>query len=146
MRRAKRSNAKGDAGVVTTVLLKYQAEYNRWPSTYAPGVKDTTDADWVHMMGPKPGSGPVPTNPKRIVFFEPSAGALAPTNTPDAGAFVDPWGKPFKFALDVDGDGQIDNPDGVGAKIRARALAWSAGPDGDYTTLTTSDERTTSWE
>jgi prepilin-type N-terminal cleavage/methylation domain-containing protein len=147
LKRTKISNARGDASVVVATLLKYQAEYNRWPSSYAPGVKDTTDKDWVNMMGPKPGSGPVPTNPKRIVFFEPSGGALAPTNTPAAGAFVDPWGNPFKFVVDVDGDGQIDNPDlNAGGKIRARALAWSAGPDGDYTTLTTSDERTTSWE
>jgi prepilin-type N-terminal cleavage/methylation domain-containing protein len=145
MKRAKISSTKGDAGVVATVLLKYQAEYNRWPSTYAPNTKDTTDKEWVNMMGPKPGSGPVPTNPKRIIFFEPGGGALS-TNGVHAGAFVDPWGNPFKFRLDLEGAGEILSPDPNAVKpIRARAIAWSAGSDGDYTTFP-DNEKVESWD
>ena len=136
MKRTAKARAKADAGVVATVLLKYQAEYNRWPATYVDERKDTTDKDWVAMMAPKPGSGPVPTNPKRIGFFEPGGGALA-TNGPYAGAFVDPWGMPYKFALDSAGSGSIGNPDpvpevGEPNPIRARAIAWSAGEDKTY--------------
>ena len=145
MKRAKLSSTRGDAGVVASVLLKYQAEYNRWPSTYVPDAVDTTDADWVNMMAPKPGSGSVPTNPKRIVFFEPGGGALS-TKAPFAGAFVDLWGTPFKFILDLDGDGQIENPHvNVGGQIRARVLAWSAGSDTNYATFLES-EKVESWE
>ena len=144
MRRAKRSNAKGDAGVATTVLLKYQAEYNRWPATYKPGSVDKTDAAWVAMMGPKPGSGTVPENPKRIVFFEPGGGALAKDGQ-YAGAFVDPWGMPFRFRLNQEGSDTMANPDSTSAtgEVRAPALAWSAGDDRDYDTWA---DNVKSWE
>ena len=143
LRRAAKARAQADAGVVATVLLKYQAEYNRWPTNYVPDMVDTTDADWVKMMAPQPGSGPVPTNPKRIVFFEPGGGALG-TNAPHAGAFVDAWGTPFKYRVDQDGDEQLANPnEDTGGILRARVLAWSAGPDGDYATW---DDNAASWE
>ena len=148
IKRAKISTAKGDAGIVATALLKYNAEYNRWPSTYAPDTVDTTDATWVGMMAPKPGSGAVPLNPKRFVFFEPGGGALGVDGQvakPEyIGAFVDPWGSPFKFRLDTDGSGQIDHPNAeVGGAVRGRVLAWSAGPDGDFTTWA---DNVTGWE
>ena len=144
MKRAKRSNAKGDAGVATTVLLKYQAEYNRWPDSYSPESRDKTDAAWVQMMGPQPGSGTVPENPKRIVFFEPGGGALA-KNGEHAGAFVDPWGNPFKFRLNREGGDTMANPDTTAenGEVRARALAWSAGPDGLYDTW---EDNVKGWE
>lgn len=47
--------------------------------------------------------------------------------------FNDPWGKPYRVALDVafaggDAyDGQIDTPNGT---LRMSVAAWSAGPDG----------------
>ena len=52
LKRTKISNTRGDAGLVAAALMKYQAEYNRWPATYAPDAKDTTDPDWVNMMAP----------------------------------------------------------------------------------------------
>lgn len=143
VKRMAKARAQGDAGVVATVLLKYQAEYNRWPATYAPETKDTTDREWVDMMSPKPGSGTVTNNLKRIVFFEPGGGALG-TNSPYVGAFVDPWGKPFKFRLDRAGAGKMANPDeDKGGEVPYRAVAWSAGPDGDYATW---PDNVKSWE
>lgn len=145
MKRAKLSNTRSDAGMAAAAMLKYQAEYNRWPSTYAPDVKDTTDADWVTMMNPQLGGPPLKDNFKRISFFEPGGGALS-TNGLMAGAFVDPWGHPFKFRLDLEGAGEITSPDPNALKpIRARAIAWSAGSDGDYTTFA-SDEKVESWD
>jgi prepilin-type N-terminal cleavage/methylation domain-containing protein len=149
LRRAKLSTAKGDAGVVVTVLLKYQAEYNRWPGFYGttPGEENLTDKVWVDAMSPPPrqdGDPPSKYNFKHIVFFEPGSKTLAPTDDPNAGAFVDPWGTPFRYQLDIDGDGQCahPNPD-VGGDIPFRAIAWSAGPDHDHTTW---DDNAMSWE
>jgi len=137
MKRAKISNTKSDAGVVASVMMKYQTEYNRWPSTYASG-RDTTDGDWVDMMAPKPGDV-VPTNPKRIVFFEPGGGALNAD-----GAFVDTWGHAFRFRLDETGTGEVANPDADrGGMLRGRVVAWSAGEDGDYETWA---DNVKSWE
>ena len=147
LRRAKISTAKGDAGVAVTVLLKYQAEYNRWPGFYKPaqGDENLTDKVWVDTMSPEPGTPkPPPSNLKRIVFFEPGAKALAPAGDPNAGAFVDSWGTPFQYQLDIDGDGQCvhPNPD-VGGNIPFRAIAWSAGPDRDHATW---EDNVVSWE
>lgn len=146
LKRAKISTARGDAGVAVTVLLTYQAEYNRWPGFYksAAGTENLTDKTWVETMSPKPGGTLPASNPKRIMFFTPSGGALAPAGEPNAGAFVDPWGTPFGYQLDIDGDGQCahPNPDVVGT-IALRAIAWSAGPDRDHATW---EDNVVSWE
>lgn len=138
MKKAKIAGVKSDAGVVASALLKYQSEYNRWPGTYLPAGEGRTDAEWVEMMAPKPGQD-VDNNWKRIVFFEPGGGAL------DAGgAFVDLWDRPFYFRVDLSGTGEMDNPNvDKGGKVRARAVAWSAGEDGDATTWA---DNVKSWE
>ena len=136
VKRAKISGTQGDAMLVATSLMRYQAEYNRWPSTYP--NRYTTDDDWVGMMAPRPGVS-VPANPKRIIFFEPGGGALD-----DRGYFVDGWGNPFRFRLDTTGREEVDNPDeDAGGTIAERAIAWSAGPDGDYGTWA---DNVKSWE
>jgi len=138
MKKAKIAGVKSDAGVVATALLKYQTEYNRWPESYLLAGEGQTDAAWVNMMAPKP-EAKVDNNWKRIVFFEPGGGAL------DAGgAFVDAWGRAFYFRMDLSGAGEMDNPDvDKGGKVRARAVAWSAGEDGDATTWA---DNVKSWE
>jgi prepilin-type N-terminal cleavage/methylation domain-containing protein len=37
MKKAKIAGVKSDAGIVATALLKYQAEYNRWPESLPAG-------------------------------------------------------------------------------------------------------------
>lgn len=139
MKRARISNTKSDAGIAASTLLKYRSEYNRWPAPYADSGEGDTDDDWVEMMAPTPGSGSVPANPKRISFFEPGSGAVA-----DNGSFSDTWGRPFRFQLDLDGDGQMNNPnEEVTGQLRARALVWSGGPDTD---LETWADNVKSWE
>jgi len=145
MKRARISNTRGDANVVASVLLKYQMEYNRWPSTYVENSVDSTDSIWVNMMAPQPDGGLLPTNPKRIVFFEAGGGALEDdSSSPHAGSFVDSWGNPFRFRLNQTGTDQMDNPNvDIGGQIRAQALAWSAGPDGNHATW---DDNVAGWE
>ena len=145
LKRAKAASAKGDAGVVASVLQKYQSEYNRWPGFYAEEESHYTDARWVEVMSPDPVvTAPSPYNVKRIVFFEPSGGALAPDGDPNVGAFVDPWGHPYEYQIDTDLDGVIAHPSGVGT-IPARVIVWSAGPDGQYE-FVDGDDNVTSWE
>lgn len=143
LERASKATAKADADVVVTVMVKYQTEYNRWPNFYfdedAPHL---TDNVWVQAMSPSPGGKPSPSNLKRILFFEAGAGALDETT----GAFVDPWKQqPYEYALDLDGDGTVANPETASATatIPGRAIAWSAGPDKD---LTTWADNVKSWE
>ena len=129
-----------DAGVVTTVMLKYHADYNRWPGFATNNeAQHLTDGVWVKAMSPAPGEPMPPSNPKRIVFFEAGAGALDKTT----GAFVDPWGNPFEFQVDVDGNGEMGHPAEGAQTFRLQAIAWSAGPDGDYASW---EDNPTSWE
>ncbi len=151
VRRATLSRTRGDARMVVSTMGKYHAEYNRWPRSYVDEQKDMTDANWVQTMAPDPNlNATVPDNFKRILFFEAGGGAVAPAIKPDGkphphpGSFADPWGNPFQFKLDVAGAGEMANPnEDVGGVIRGKALAWSAGPDGDYDTW---DDNETSWE
>ena len=145
LKRSKIARARADAGVVATVLLKYQAEYNRWPGLYVKAVRDTTDADWVNTMAPKPEGATLTNNYKRIVFFEPGGGALA-TNGVYKGAFVDPWGNPYVYRLDQEGSGDLLNPDEIkGGRLRTRVAAWSWGPDGK-SAFTNGHDNVMSWE
>lgn len=149
LRRAKVAQAKADAGVVTTVLLKYQAEYNRWPGFYATeeaaGQLHLTDKGWVDVMSPSPEvNTPNKDNVKRIIFFSPGGGVLGVADGPYPGGFVDPWGNAFSYRVDQDQDGNILNPDAdATGMLRVRALAWSAGPDGDPDTW---EDNVKSWE
>lgn len=140
IKRAKVAQAKADAGVVMAIMTKYRAEYNKWPPL-ATAQTDAlrTDADWVKAMSPQPGGGFDANNPKRIVFFQPGAGAIDATS----GAFVDPWGQPFVYVLDLEGTGQMDDPSGSGQQLGATVLAWSAGPDQDETTF---EDNPVSWK
>lgn len=146
MKRMAKARTQSDANVAASVLQKYQAEYNRWPPAYMPEGKGETTAEWVDLMAPKPEESKdiyKLNNPKRIVFFEPGGGALA-AGGDYKGAFVDAWGKPFSFRVDLEGTGEMDNPNvDVGGKLRARSLAWSAGPDGD---LETWEDNVAGWE
>ena len=141
LKRAKKSQAKADAGVAVTVLLKYQTEYNRWPGFSATTNMLYTDKEWVDTMSPSPGGAPPQYNPKRIILFEPGAGALAADGA-NVGAFVDPWGNPFQYVPDLDGDSTLADP-ATGQEIRARAIAWSAGEDGAYDSW---EDNVKSWE
>ena len=140
LKRASAARARADANVVVSVMMKYRAEYNRWPGFATNNdAQHLTDSVWVNAMCPEPGTPMPPSNPKRIVFFEPGGGAL------DAGgAFVDAWGRSFYFRMDLSGTGEMDNPDGdKGGTLRVRTLAWSAGEDGDATTWA---DNVKSWE
>ena len=142
LKRAKVSTAKADAGVVATVMTKYHAEYNRWPGFIQTDDRHYTDRNWVQTMNPEPGSPASAFNLKRISFFAPGAGALAPVGALHEGAFVDPWGNPYEYGVDLDRDGLIPHPN-TASNIRARVIVWSAGPGGDHDVWA---DNVTSWE
>jgi len=132
MRRAANARAKSDADVVVATLMKYQMEYNRWPPMTAVSQNPDvylTDKAWVDIMSPLPDAQRTVANFNKIVFFEPGGGALD-----ENGAFVDSWGNPFRFSLDLTGSEEFANPDpDPDAKepttIHTKVIAWSMGSD-----------------
>ena len=154
MKRSKISSTKGDAGVVVGTLMKYWTEYNKFPPlTLSVAPADyVTDKNWVTAMCPPAGSPRTLVNFNQIVFFEAGGGAVASdllpngNANPNAGAFVDAWGNPFMYRVDIDGDGLITSPNpNESQPIRAQVIAWSAGSDAFYTTFP-DDEKVESWD
>lgn len=143
LNRAQNAQAKSDAGVVVATLLKYRTEYNRWPGFATNSEpQHLTDSVWVEAMSPETGTDLPPSNPKRIIFFEAGAGSLS-TNLPYKGSFVDSWGTPFEYQVDLDGNGEMGHPADAGQTFQAQAIAWSAGKDRDHETWA---DNVPSWE
>ncbi len=55
-------------------------------------------------------------------------------DSPTTVGLFDPWGRPYHVRFDGDGDGYVENPSAAGNKIKALAVIWSAGKDGDSAT------------
>lgn len=150
MKKAKNSQAQADLGVVQGALMKYRMEYNRWPDVKAVhGGYAGTSERWVEIMNPDvtTGSGKRDAdNFRQLRFLEIGKGMVADSGR-YKGAFCDPWthssGRvPYLYAVDDDGDGKVDPPDGSD-EVQAQVLVWSAGADGDWDTW---EDNVASWE
>lgn len=152
LKRVKVAQARSDAQVVVVTMSKYRMEYNRWPAVdeVAEGFPGTSKA-WVDIMNPEITTGAGkrdPNNFRQLRFIEMGKGMKIDDGKHEGG-FGDPWphkdGRlPYLYALDNDGDGMIPNPNTESNNlIRADVIAWSAGPDGDYSTW---NDNVGSWE
>ena len=153
LKRVKVAQARSDAQIVVATMSKYRLEYNRWPelSEVAEGYSGTTK-EWVDIMNPEITTGTSAkrdkNNFRQLRFLEMGKGMKIESGEYEGG-FGDPWGHskgrvPYLYALDDDGDGMIPNPNTESNNlIRADVIAWSAGPDGDYSTW---KDNVGSWE
>ena len=128
-----KSQARTDAISVATVLSAYRNEYGRWPSWSGidPAGENRTDAPWVAVMsaedaGPVSFAGYRVHNAKMVRFWTQDPASLS------TGALVDPWGNPYHYKFDRNGDGSIASPDekDEDSSIHASVIVWSLGPDG----------------
>lgn len=153
LKRVKVAQARSDAQVVVATMAKYRLEYNRWPKVeeVAEGYAGTSK-EWVEIMNPEITTGTSakrdPNNFRQLRFLEMGKGMKIESGEHEGG-FGDPWGHPkgrlpFLYALDDNGDGMVRNPNSESNNlIRADVIAWSAGPDGDYSTW---NDNVGSWE
>ncbi len=144
------------AGTVNLVfaLQEYHTRYGHWPDFTGDGLflDEQRQAQLMRVLLAKDAVN----NPRKILFIE------LPTATeshshyhagidPKTDAFIDPWGQPYRIALDTTGTGTITNPDPDGVPIHASVIAWSLGKDGQQGvlanpgTLRGSDD-VTSWQ
>ena len=134
LQKAKKSTARSGAMIVETGLAKYRMEYGVWPDfAKGKGKKHLTDSEFLETMMPKGDGAPPADNLKRVRFIEGSK------ETVKDGQFVDPWGHPYQYLVnetpkDAMELGSFGNGYDGEKTIRAKALVWSAGPDGKHET------------
>ncbi|MCE9612376.1 MAG: hypothetical protein K8R23_19425 [Chthoniobacter sp.] len=125
--------ARMDSANLTTALRAYLAEYGQWPAFTGDGLflDEVRNAQLLHTLCAKDDA----SNPRKILFFEgrnadKSRGKYRKGFNPETGAYIDPWGNPYRLVLDSDYDGQIANPYVDDPPIGARVIVWSPGKDG----------------
>lgn len=98
---ARKASAKNDVRNIATAVSAYIVEYERPPSTNL-AAQNLDGALLQALMG----SNALGLNPRRIVFLKAQQAKNGKSGLTD-GAFVDPWGGPYRILLDADRDGMI---------------------------------------
>jgi prepilin-type N-terminal cleavage/methylation domain-containing protein len=160
--RAEVAKAQQAVNGLATGFKSYYTEYGKWPIAYS-GTGPFSYEDFIvdqnlvallsgqdpssstYLPTPNPaawkdsppggsyGSSPSATiqgNTRKIVFLE-----FKKADLDSSGRFVDPWGKPYHFRLDVNYQNSIYNPFSLQTSTYAVTnglLIWSVGPDGQY--------------
>ena len=153
---ARRTQAKNDLTQIVTAVNAFYTEYGKYPGASADDtaiIPNNTLFDILrNMTGAAQGNV---SNPRGIIFISPPyakdlnnpRSGIAPQNvtaivggvptvTIPIGSFVDPWGTPYRAAIDTGYDNQIaPNPytanTGAGpSPLNIGVIAWSAGKDG----------------
>ena len=138
--RAKKVQAKNDLTQIVTAVNAYYTEYGKYPIvTDDTPLANTSDLFYTLRAIPSGTANSAnAANPRQIVFISPGEDT-SQTNPKGKvgsdGKFCDPWGQPYKIAIDGNYDNQIANPynadTGAGpATVRQGVLTWSGGKDG----------------
>jgi prepilin-type N-terminal cleavage/methylation domain-containing protein len=146
-KQAKRTQAKNDLTQIVTAVNAYYTEYGKYPLV-ADDTPITVNNLLFDVLRNKTGSTPGnASNPRGIVFISPpdvkdqnlpKSGIATLTVTVNGvsipiGSFVDPWGTPYRVAIDGTYDNQITNPYTANAgsgTLTIGVIAWSLGADG----------------
>jgi len=140
--RAKKLQAKNDVTQIVTAVNAFYTEYGKYPLvTDDTPIANNSDLLYtlrgVAIGANAPVNGVPAVNSRAIVFISP-AEDTSQTNPKgkigSTGQFCDPWGQPYKIAIDGNYDNQITNPytadTGAGpGTLRQGVLAWSYGKD-----------------
>ena len=137
---AKKTQAKNDVTQLVTAVNAFYTEYGKYPVvTDDTPIANTGDLMYTLRGVASGANGSDAINPRKIAFLNvadakdqtlPRAGI----KTSD-GQWYDPWGSPYKIAIDGTYDNQIANPyggtGGAGSDpIRQGVIAWSLGKNG----------------
>lgn len=130
----------GDAPLAVLALLRaltdYRAQYGEFPwgltgyDAPAADIEDNAtgiqvESGVVRMLGGENING---RNPSNTVFI-----AIQPTQLNAEGAYVDPWGNPYKYMCDYDGDDRVKiqfSNFSTTTNLDTAAAVWSRGSDG----------------
>lgn len=139
---AKRASAKNDVVQIATAVTAYETEYGRLPATNTSGVD--LDGDVLKALM---GSNASSLNPRQIVFLEVQTAKRGKGGITN-GAFVDPWGTPYKVAYDGDYDNQLTGVGTNNASVMKKVAVWNTPNNhSDTATAVKKQKRyATSWE
>ncbi len=126
---AKKSKASTECMSLKSAIVMYESEFSCWPANVS-GSADAlvNGSDYVKMCKILTGE-----NAKKMVFYEVGVGY------DDNKGILDPWGRPYQVALDVDFDGiikesnipavkEVNSVNGrSGQNLRSRVAVYSFG-------------------
>ncbi len=150
---AKKSKASSECQSLKAAIVMYESEFSCWPAN----MSGSTDAlvssgDYTKLCKILTGE-----NSKKMVFYEVGVGY------DESKGILDPWGRPYQIALDVNFDGKLSESNipaikavnsvngRSGQDLRSRVAVYAFGvPEGDknandVTTLAKKKKMVTSW-
>jgi prepilin-type N-terminal cleavage/methylation domain-containing protein len=144
---AKKTQAKNDLTQIVNAVNAYYTDYGKYPlaaadTTFGPAGSLNDDLFFTLRAVANGANAGNVANPRVIVFISPPyvkdpanprSGIGTPTGT-GPGQYYDPWGTPYRVAIDGNYDNQLANPytqdTGAGpATLNVGVIAWSAGKD-----------------
>jgi prepilin-type N-terminal cleavage/methylation domain-containing protein len=158
------TQAKNDLTQIVNAVNAFYTDYGKYPlvtadTTYGPG--GTANNLLFSVLRGTDTSN----NPRQIVFISPQyvktpanprSGIATQATTINGisvaiGDYVDPWGTPYKVAIDGGYDNQLTNPytanTGAGpSSLINGVIAWSLGPDQIQGTTFTASDDVISWQ
>jgi prepilin-type N-terminal cleavage/methylation domain-containing protein len=139
---ARRTQAKNDLTQIVTAVNAYYTEYGKYPAaTDDATITDNSDLLYtLRAIAAGTANAGDAANPRKIVFISPpdvkndTAGNRRSGVSPTDGKYYDPWGTPYRAAIDTGYDNQMANPysanTGAGpGTLNIGVIAWSAGKD-----------------
>jgi prepilin-type N-terminal cleavage/methylation domain-containing protein len=141
--RARKTQAKNDLTQIITAVNAFYTEYGKYPlatgDAFITATSSPSNADLFYTLRAQPvglNAGNV-ANPRQIVYISPRVFGTIPARSGigSDGHFYDPWGTPYRVAIDGNYDNQITpNPygDNTGAgpsPLPQGVIAWSLGKD-----------------
>ena len=150
--RAKKVQAKNDLTQIVTAVNAYYTEYGKYPIATDDATLDNTKT--ANLFNTLRAIGTT-ENTRQIVFISPPEDASQANpkgKVGNTGLFCDPWGQPYKIAIDGNYDNQITpNPYGGSGgagpdPLRQGVIAWSLGKDKTQATTFTGSDDVISWQ
>jgi prepilin-type N-terminal cleavage/methylation domain-containing protein len=161
---ARQTQAKNDLTQIVNAVNAFYTDYGKYPiatndNTIGPdnsGLMYTLRADPT-TLNSNPNANNV-VNTRQIVFINPpyvktdTAGNRRSGMSPTDGRYYDPWGTPYRIAIDGDYNNAINpNPytanTGAGpSPLNIGVIAWSFGKDGAQGTDFSASDDVISWQ
>src|SRR5437773_7998877 len=119
--RARKTQAKNDLTQIVTAVNAFYTEYGKYPlatsDAYITATTRPSNADLFYTLRAQPLglNGSNVANPRQIVYISPRIFDTIPARSAigSDGHFYDPWGTPYRVAIDGNYDNQITpNPYG----------------------------------